>query len=116
MGGVVKRHVLSVQVDGDEICVLAREHADDRVSVEYMKHVLHTSHCVIRRIELDGRRLRVVERRLEFTALEREVYVTTKVYVDKELSEEETKDLYDSLTKFLQYPGDFDYLFDRLTK
>ena len=116
MGDVVKRHVLSIQADGDEVCVLAREVSDGRVSVEYMKHVLHTSHCVIKRIELEGRRLRVVERRLEFTALEREVYATTKVCVDKTLSEEETKDLYDSLTKFLQYPGDFTYLFNRLTK
>jgi hypothetical protein len=116
VGGEVKRHVLSVQADGDEVRVLARETSDNNVSVEYMKHVLHTSHCVIRRIELDGRRLRVVERRLEFTALEREVYAVAKVYVDRVLSEEETKDLYDSLTKFLQYPGDFDYLFDRLTK
>jgi len=112
----VKRHVLSIQVDGDEVCVLAREHTDDRVSVEYMKHVLHTSHCVIKRIELESRRLRVVERRLEFTALEREVYAVAKVYVDRVLSEEETKDIYDSLTKFLQYQGDFDYLFNRLTK
>jgi len=116
MGGVVKRHVLSVHIDGDAVCVLARETSDDSVSVEYMKHVLHTSHCVIKRIELDGRRLRVIERRLEFTALEREVYAVTKVYVDRVLSEEETKDIYDSLTKFLQYPGDFAYLFDRLTQ
>ena len=116
MGGEVKRQILAVHLDGDEVCVLAREHTDDRVSVEYMKHVLHTSHCVIKRIELEGRRLRVVERRLEFTALEREVYAVAKVYVDKTLSEEETKDLYDSLTNFLQYPGDFDYLFNRLTK
>jgi hemolysin activation/secretion protein len=112
----VKRHVLSVRLDGDEVRVLAREVSDDRVSVEYMKHVLHTSHCVIKRIELEGRRLRVVERRLEFTALEREIYAVAKVYVDRILSEEETKELYDSLTNFLQYPGDFDYLFDRLTQ
>jgi len=116
VGGVVKRHVLSIQADGDEVCVLVREHTDDSVSVEYMKHVLHTSHCIIKRIELESRRLRVLERRLEFTALEREVYATTKVYVDRVLSEEETKDIYDSLTKFLQYQGDFDYLFNRLTK
>jgi hemolysin activation/secretion protein len=80
-----------------------------------MKHVLHTSHCVIKRIELEGRRLRVVERRLDFTALEREVYATAKVYVDKELSEEKTRDVYDSLTNFLQYPGDFEYLYRRFT-
>jgi hypothetical protein len=115
MGGEVKRHVLSVQVDGDEVCVLAREVSDDRVSVEYMKHVLHTPFCVVKRIVLDGRRLRVLENRLDFTALEREVYATAKVYVDKELSEEETKDVYDSLTNFLQYPGDFKYLYRRFT-
>ena len=115
MGGEVKRHVLSVRVDRDEVCVLARETSDNNVSVEYMKHVLHTSHCIIKRIELEGRRLRVVERRLEFTALEREVYATAKVYVDRVLSEEEAKDLYDSLVNFLQYPGDFAYLFNRLT-
>jgi hypothetical protein len=116
MGGEVKRHVLSVRLDGDEVCVLARETSDNNVSVEYMKHVLHTSHCVIKRIELENRRLRVVERRLEFTALEREVYAVAKVYVDKTLNEEETKDVYDSLTKFLQYQGDFDYLFDRFVQ
>ena len=87
----MKRHVLAVRLDGDEVCVLAREVSDDSVSVEYMKHVLHTSHCLIRRIELDGRRLRVVERRLEFTALESEVYAVAKVYVDRVLSEEETR-------------------------
>jgi hypothetical protein len=65
---------------------------------------------------LGRRRLRVVERRLEFTALESEIYAVAKVYVDRVLSEEETKDLYDSLTKFLQYPSDFDYLFNRLSK
>jgi hemolysin activation/secretion protein len=115
MGGIVNRHILAVHLDKDEVCVLAREVTDDRVHVEYMKHVLYTSFVLIRRIELEGRRLRVLERRLEFTALEREVYATTKVYVDKALSEEETKDLYESLTTFLQYPGDFGYLFNRLT-
>jgi len=116
MGGEVKRQILAVHLDGDEVCILAREHTDDRVSVEYMKHVLHTPFCAVQRIVLEGHRLRVLENRLDFTALEREVYATTKVYVDKILSEEETKDLYDTLTNYLQYPGDFTYLFNRLTK
>jgi hypothetical protein len=115
MGGEVKRHVLAVRVVTDEVSVLARELSDDRVCVEYMYHVFHTAFCLIRRIELDGRHLRVVERRLEFTALEREVYAVAKTYVDRELSEEEMKDLYDSLANFLQDFDDFDYLFNRLT-
>ncbi len=114
MGGVVQRHVLAVHLDKDEVCVLAREVTDDSVCVEYMKHVLFTSYCVIRRIELESRRLRVLERRLEYNALEREVYAVAHVYVNKTLSEEDAKDVYDSLTKFLQYPDEFDYLFDRL--
>lgn len=104
-----------MNVDGDEICILAREVADDSVRVEYMRHVLHTPFVSIKRIQLEDRRLRVLEHRIEYTALEREVYVTSRVYVDKTLSEEETKDLYDSLVNFLQYPGDFAYIFSRLT-
>jgi hypothetical protein len=115
MGGVVNRHVLAVRVDGDEVCVLARQVTDDSVRVEYIYHVLHTSFVSIKRIELEGRRLRVLERRLEYTALEREVYVTNYTYVDKMLSDEETKHIYDNLTIFLQYPSDFAYLFNRLT-
>jgi hypothetical protein len=88
---------------------------DDSVRVEYLRHVLHTSFVSIKRIELEERRLRVLERRLEYTALEREVYAVAKVYVDKVLSEEEAKDVYDSLVNFLQYPGDFAYLFSRFT-
>ncbi len=114
MGGVVQRHVLAVRLDKDEVCVLTREFTDDSVRVEYMKHVLITSFCVIKRIELEGRRLRVLERRLEYTALEQRVYAVANVYVDRILSEEETKDIYDSLTKFLQYPDEFDYHFDYL--
>ena len=93
---------------------MAREVADDSVRVEYMKHVLHTSFCSIKRIELEGRRLRVFERRLEYTSLEQEIYVETKEYVDKTLTDEDAKDVYDSLT-FLQYVGDFHYLFTKLT-
>ena len=115
MGGVVNRQILAVRLDGDEVCVLAREVSDDRVNVEYMRHILHTPFCAVKRIVLEGRHLRVFENRLDFTALERDVYATTKVYVDKELSEEEMKDVYDSLTNFLQYPGDFTYLFNRFT-
>ena len=115
MGDIVKSHVLGVYVDGDEVRVLAREVADDVVRVEYFVHVLHTSSCIIRRIELEGRRLRVLERRLEYTALERELYVTTKEYTDKELTDEETKDIYNSLAVFLQYPSDFHHLFHKLT-
>ena len=115
MGGVVSRQILAVRVDGDEVCVLAREVTDDGVRVEYIHHVLHTSFVSIKRIELKGRRLRVFERRLEFTALESEVYVTNHVYVDKILSDEEAKYIYDNLTTFLQYPGDFAYLFNRFT-
>ena len=106
---------MAVRVDGDEVCVLAREVTDDSVRVEYIHHVLHTSFVSIKRIVLEGRRLRVFERRLEYTALEREVYVTNHVYVDKTLSEEEMKYLYDSLVNFIQYPSDFGYMFSRLT-
>jgi hypothetical protein len=115
VGGEVKKHVLAVRVDGDEVCVLARRVSDDNACVEYIHHVLHTSFVSIRRIELEGRRLRVVERRLEFTALEREVYAVARTYVDKELSEEKAKDLCDTLVNFLQNFDDFDYLFNRLT-
>ncbi len=115
MGGIVQRHILAVHLDKDEVCVLAREVTDDSVRVEYMKHVLLTSYCVIRRIELEGRRLRVLERRLEYKALEQEVYAVAHTFVDKMLSEEEAKDVYDSLAGFLQYVGDFDYLFDKFT-
>ncbi len=114
MGGIVNRHVLFTRIDKDEVCVLAREVTDDSVRVEYMKHVLLTSFCLIRRIELEGRRLRVLERRLEYTALEQRVYAVANVYVDKTLSEEDAKDVYDSLTKFLQYPDEFDYQLDHL--
>jgi hypothetical protein len=115
MGGVVSRHILAVRVDGDEVCVLARQVTDDSVRVEYIHHVLHTSFISIKRIELEGRRLRVFERRLEYTVLEREVYVTNHVYVDKILNDEEAKYIYDDLVNFLQYPGDFAYLYSRLT-
>jgi hypothetical protein len=115
MGGEVRKHVLDVRIDKDEVHVLARELSDVRVCVEYMHHVLHTAFCLIRRIELDFRHLRIVEHRLEFTALEREVYAVSRVYVDRELSEKEMRDLYDSLANFLQDMGDFEYLFNRLT-
>ncbi len=93
---------------------MAREVADNCVHVEYMKHVLYTSFVSIKRIELEGRRLRVLERRLEYKALEQEVYAVAHVYVDRVLSEEETRDVYDSLVGFLQYVGDFGYLFNHL--
>jgi len=114
VGGIVQRHVLFARIDKDEVCVLAREVTDDSVRVEYMKHVLHTSSCLTRRIELEGRRLRVLERRLEYSALERQVHAVANVYVDNVLSDEDAEDIYNSLTKFLQYPDEFDYQFDRL--
>jgi hypothetical protein len=114
MGGVVTRQILAVRVDGDEVSVLARELTDDSVRVEYMYHVLHTSFCMIKRIELENRRLRIFERRLEFTALERKVYAVAKVYLDKDLNAEKAKDIYDSLANFVRDFGDFEYLFNRL--
>jgi hemolysin activation/secretion protein len=115
MGGVVKSEVLAVHIDGDEVRILARRAADDSVAVEYMEHVLHTSHFAVKRIELEGNRLRVVERRLEYTALECDVYAVAKTYVDKTLSEKDAKELYDTLATFIKYPGDFMHIFNALT-
>jgi hypothetical protein len=114
--GVVKSEILAIVVDGDEVRILSRETAGDGVRVEYMEHALHTSWCAVKRIELEGNRLRVLERRLEFTALESSIYAVAKTYVDKTLGKEEVKELYDTLATHVKYPGDFMYLFNVLTQ